>query len=359
MKFSTPTLLAILATSAVVGAAPATVTEPMTAGLIKKSDISDALSIIEELGQLNQKRSFVEDENELFELSKRADSLLGQLITTLTNSGIIGDVWHFLTTDSQLRTTLLNVTKKAISAGITYGPSVIKAIYNSGYIQKFFNLIYTDSALRSTLFSVAKTIFSSGLNLLKAFLSTRSDATTAAGSAATAKREDVGAMENLEAREMLDFDSELYYDKRDALDVAQSVYTAIKNTGIVQGLVSKAMADPTATISYLTSALKTGLVVTEDIYNWSKNSGLLDSAINFLKTDGLTYGKSIASFIGNLIVNGQASVSDVDNASTASATTTATTAAATGAAATGAGASGAGAGAAAATPTTLVSSRLY
>lgn len=348
MKFSTPTLLAILATSAVVGAAPATVTEPTSNGLIKKSDISDALSIIEELGQLNQKRAFIEDENDLFELSKREDSLLAQLLTTLTNSGIIGDVWHFLTTDSELRTTLLNVTKKAFSAAITYGPSVIKAIYNSGYIQKFFNLISTDSALRSTLFSVAKTIFSSGLNLLKAFLGSRSGATTAAGSAATYKREDVGANENMEAREVLDFDPELYYDKRDALDVAQSVYTAIKNTGIVQGLVSKALADPSATISYLTSALKTGLVVTEDIYNWSKNSGLLDSALNFIRTDGATYGKSIATFIGNLIVNGKASVSDVDNASTPSATVTPSTAP-----------TPSGAAAAAATPTTLVTSRLY
>ncbi|SGZ55574.1 CIC11C00000001122 [Sungouiella intermedia] len=324
MKFSTPTLLAILATSAVVGAAPTTISEANTAGLIKKSDISDALSIIEELGQLNQKRAFVEDENELFELSKRADSLLGQLITTLTNSGIIGDVWHFLTTDSQLRTTLINVTKKAFSAALTYGPSVVKAIYNSGYIQKFFNLLYTDSLLRTTLFSVAKTIFGSGLNLLKAFLATKDGSTatnTAAAPASTpaAKRE-----------ETLDFDPELYYDKRDALTIAQSVYNAIKLTGIVQGLVSKALADPNATISFLTSALKNGLVVVEDIYSWAKTSGVLDSAVNFLKTDGVKYAKAIATFLGNKIVNGSATVNDVDNAPGATTTTTAGTGAASG-----------------------------
>lgn len=328
MKLSNATLLTILVSTAVVGAAPTAVTEPMTAGLIKRSDISDAMSIIEELGQLNQKREFIEDENELFELSKRADSLLSQLLTTLMNSGIIGDVWNFLTTDSELRTTLLNVTKSAFSAALTYGPSVVKAIYNSGYIQKFFSLLYTDPNLRSTLFSVAKTVFSSGLNLLKAFLAIRSEGSSTAGSTPTAKRDFLGERDILEEREIMDFeyDPELYYDKRDVLDVAMSVYTAIKNTGIVQGLVSKALADPTATISFLTSALRTGLVVVEDVYTWSKNSGVLDSAINFLKTNGLTYAKSIATFLGNLIVGGSVSVSQIDNASTIATTATATTA---------------------------------
>lgn len=338
MKFSTPTLLAILATSAVVGAAPSPITQTSSefTGLVKKSDISDALSIIEELGRLNQKRELVEDENELMELSKRADSLLSQLLTALTNSGIIGDVWDFLTTDSSLRTTLINLTKKGLEAAVTYGPSVIKAIYNSGYIQKFFSLLYNDLSLRLTLFSVAKTIFSSGLNLLKAFLSdSGSSTTTAADSTATAAaKRDV-----LEVREDLDFDPELYYDKRDLLDVAESVYTAIKNTGLVQSLVSKALADPLATISYLTSALKTGLVVAEDVYSWAKSSGVLDSAISWIKSDGLTYGKELAKFIGNLIVDGEASVSDVDNATTTAATTTTT--------------------ATTATATTLVRRRLY
>lgn len=329
MKFSTPTLLAILATTAVVGAAPATITESSSdfTGLVKKSDISDALSIIEELGQLNQKRELIEDENELFELSKRADSLLSQLITALSNSGIIGDVWNFLTTDSTLRTTLINVTKSAFQAALTYGPSVIKAIYNSGYIQKFFNLLYTDSSLRSTLFSVAKTIFGSGLNLLKAFLSTKSGSTTAAATptaAAAAKREAVE----------MEFDPELYYDKRDLLSVAESVATAIKNTGIVQSLVKKALADPTATVSFLTSALKNGLVVAKDVYTWSKNNGILDSALNWIKSDGATYAKEIALFLGGKIVSGDASVSDIDNATTTAATATTTTAAAAAGAAT-------------------------
>lgn len=337
MKLSTPTLFAILATTAVVGAAPSTVSESTSefTGLVKKSDISDALSIIEELGQLNQKRGMTDDENELFELSKRADSLLGQLITALANSGIIGQVWDFLTTDSTLRNMLFDLTKKGLQAAITYGPSLIKAIYNSGFIQNFFSLIWNNADLRNTLFSAAKVIFKSGLNLLKAFLGTGSNsaapaaATPAAATpAAAAPAAAAAKREALEMQE-LDFDPELYYDKRDMLSIAESVATAIKNTGIVQSLVQKVLADPQASVSFLTSALKNGLIVGQDIYNWSKNSGVLDSAINWMKEDGTTYAKEIASFIGSKIVSGEATVSDVDNASTGTVTTTTAVAAAT------------------------------
>lgn len=339
MKFSTPILLAILTTSTVVGAAPSTITQSTSdfTGLVKKSDISNALSIIEELGQLNQKRELVEDENELFELSKRADSLLSQLLTSLANSGIIGDVWNFLTTDSTLRTTVVALIKKAVQGAITYGPSLIKAVYNSGYIQKFLTYIYNDASLRSTLLSVAKTIFSSGLNLLKAFLSTKtSSTTTTATAAATTIKTTAAATTTTKAAAKredleLEFDPEMYFDKRDLLTVAETVYTAIKNTGIVQSLVLKALADPQASISFLTSALKNGLVLAEDVYLWAKSSGVLSSAISWIEKDGLTYAKDIAEFFGNLIVSGTVSVSQIDNASTSAAasTTTKSTAAAT------------------------------
>lgn len=138
MKFSTPTLLAILATSAVVSAAPTTVTGQTASEstqLVRKSDITDALSIIEELGSLKQKRDVIEDEAELTQLSKRADSLLSELITALTNSGIIGDVWDALTKDSELKTELGSLVKSAVKTAVTQGPALIKAVYNSGFSQ--------------------------------------------------------------------------------------------------------------------------------------------------------------------------------------------------------------------------------
>lgn len=320
MKLSTPTLFAILATSAVVGAAP---TEIQSAGdsstfLVKKSDVTDVLSIIQELGLLNQKREFIEDENELAELSKRADSVLGELLSALASSGIIGDVWNILTTDTALRTEIVALVKSSIQGLITAAPSLITAVWNSGLLQKIFSDIWNDAALKTALFDVAKAIFSSGLNLLKTFLANRSGSSTTTTAAATTTTAAA-------KREIVNFNPEEYYDKRDLLTVAEQVVTAIKNTGIVQSLIQKALADPSASISFLSSVFSKGLVLAEDVYSWSKSSGLLLKALAWIAANGPTYAADVAEFLGNQIVSGNATVSQIDNASSSVATTTTST----------------------------------
>lgn len=324
MKLSTPTLFAILAASTVVSAAPADVvgSHADSAFLVKKSDVSDVLSIIEELGQLNQKRAFIEDENELMEMSKRADSVLAELLSALASSGIIGDVWDILTSDTTLRTEIWTLVKSAIQGLITAAPSLITAVWNSGLLQKIFTDIWNDADLKTALFDVAKAIFSSGLNLLKTFLANRtssSTTTTAAATTTTAAAK----------RDFVNPNPDLYYDKRDLLSVAESVVTAIKDTGIVQSLISKALADPSASISFLETVFSKGIVVAEEIYSWAKSSGLLSTALSWISANGATYAKDVAEFVGNLIVSGNATVADVDNASSTVSTATTSTATST------------------------------
>lgn len=339
MKYTTPTLLAILASASFVSAAPSEIDfSSTTTGLVKKDDVSDALSLIEEIGRLNQKRSLVEDEGELSEISKRADNLLSELLSALSNSGIIGDVWNIITKDQGLKSELGSLIKSAVKGAIAQGPALIKAVWQSGLLQTIFKDIWNDQGLRSSLFNVAKAIFSSGLNLLKTFLAN--------------KEKGSGGNNNQQQKRDLDevnFNPDVYYDKRDLADVAETVVNAIKNSGIVQNLVKKALADPQKSVNFLKSALHNGVVAVKDVYNWSKNNGVLDDALNFIKEHGPTFAKDVAGFIGGKISSGEASVSDVDNASgnigTKTATATATTTAA------------AAAGSPAAT--TLVRRRLY
>lgn len=332
MKYSTPTLLAILASASFVSAAPTQVdASQFTSALVKKEDVGEALLILDEIASLNHKRSLSDDENEIFELSKRADNLLGDLISALSNSGIIGTVWDTLTKDENLKSTLSDVVKAAVKGAISYGPAIIKAVWQSGLLQKVFSEVWNNQELRSALFNAAKAIFSSGLNLLKAFLANRNSG------AAQSKREAEALPE-----EVHNFNPDMYYDKRDLVSVAQTIVTAIKNTGIVQNLVKKALADPQASISFLTSALKNGVVVAKDIYNWSKDNGLLQKGIDFIAKNGPTFAKDVAAFLGGKISSGEASVSDIDNAQGASAGTLT--------------ASG---NAKRAVPTTLVQRRLY
>lgn len=320
MKFTTTTTLAVLAAAACVSAAPSPVEQ--TTQLVKKLDVSDALALIEELGQLNQKRELIDDANELHELSKRADSLLAQLIQALSNSGLISVIWNDLTKDLALKTQLTDLIKLAIKGAITAAPSLITAIWQSGLLQDVFKTIFNDAQLRLVLFQVAKALFSSGLNLLKAFLSSRGGAasgTTPAGATPSAAAK----------REVVEFDAELYYDKRDLISVATTVVNAIKSTGLVQALVKKVLADPQASINFLVSAFKNGLVVAKDIYTWAKNNGLLAKGLAFIQLNGPTFASEVSSFLGKEIVAGNASVEDIDNASLPEGTTTATTAAAT------------------------------
>lgn len=303
MKYSTPTLLAILASASFVSAAPTQVdNSQFTSALVKKEDVGEALLILDEIASLNHKRSLSDDENEIFELSKRADNLLGDLISALSNSGIIGTVWDTLTKDENLKSTLSDVVKAAVKGAVSYGPAIIKAVWQSGLLQNIFSEVWNNQELRSALFNAAKAIFSSGLNLLKAFLANRN-------SGDNSKREAEALPE-----EVHNFNPDMYYDKRDLVSVAQTIVTAIKNTGIVQNLVKKALADPQATVSFLTSALKNGVVVVKDIYNWSKDNGLLQAGIDFISKNGPTFAKDIANFLGSKISNGEASVSDIDNA---------------------------------------------
>lgn len=345
MKLSTTALVAVLLSTAAVSAAPTQITAEKidTNSLVKKSDINDVMALIEQLGQNNQKRALIEDEAQLLELATRDQSLLAQLITALLNSGLIGDIWKILTTDQQLKSLVVGMVKSAIKGAIAQGPALIQAVWQSGLLQTIFKDIFQNGELRPLLFSAAKAIFSSGLNLLKAFLAMRnggSSGTTPApstGSGAAAKRElDTDASDNvIRLFDLSQLGDDDFIDKRDMLAVAQQVYTAIKNTGLVQGLVQKALADPQASISLLTNVLKKGWVLGTDVYNWANQSGILQSGLKWLGANGATYASDVAQFLGNQIAQGKASVSDIDNAQPISGGTTTPTAAAAAPAASG------------------------
>ncbi|CAI5757100.1 unnamed protein product [Candida verbasci] len=315
MKFSQATLFAILASSTFVSAAPAIVVEQ---SMVKREDINDVLEILKELKSLNAKRELVEGD-ELLELTTRADSVLGELITALTNSGIIGDIWNTLTTDPAISTSLQNIIQAAIQTAVVQGPALIQAVWNSGLLGNILDKFLNDTDLRNALFDVAKSIFGSAVNLITSWIgggSSSATAATAAPAATAAKRAD-----------LLDQSGE-YLSERDLASIIQWIVQEISDSGIVQSLVSRVLADPQAAISFLTSAFQTGLVVAEDIYSWAKSSGLWDSALAYIGQNAGTWASAIASFLGNALSSGQISASDIDNAGTLSTSTASTAAAA-------------------------------
>ncbi|KAG5420966.1 hypothetical protein I9W82_000056 [Candida metapsilosis] len=305
MKFSQTTLLAVLASSAFVSAAPAIVSDQ---SMVKREDVNDVLAILKEIKEHNAKREFLEGDA-LIEHDKRADSALGNLISALANSGIISQVWNTLTTNDAIKTSLTNIVKDAIQTAVVQGPALISAIWNSGLLGDIFNDFLNDTDLRNAFLGVAKSLFGTAVNLITSWLSGSSSSsatTTAAASTST------GAAAK---RELLDLNAE-YIDKRDLTSIIQYIVQEISDSGIVSSLVNKALADPQASISFLTSALKNGLVIAEDVYNWAKQSGLWDSALSYIENNAGTWASAIASFLGNALTSGTVSASEIDNANT-------------------------------------------
>lgn len=319
MKFSQTTLLAILATSAFVAAAPTNVVAETA--IIKRAELNDALSILDEIKSLNKKRSVADSDEAVAAISKRAESLLGNLVTALSQSGIISDVFNILTTDPALRAEIGTIVKSAVQGLIVQAPALISAIYNSGLIGKVFQDFINSPDLLNALLAIAKSLFSTGLNLLTGGSSTpttTTDAAAAAPTPAAAKRDDD-------------------LSRRDILDIAESIASDIKDSGIFQSLVSKVLANPEQSIDFLTSALKEGAVIGEDIINWASLNGLLQEGLSYIEQNGGTFASSIASFLGDQINAGNLTTADIDNAGSASSavanlyatkTTIATTAAA-------------------------------
>lgn len=355
MKLSHTTLLAILATTSLAASIPQPVVSDTT--LVKRSDANEILNILDELNAIKVKRDLVETEEEHLELLKRQDSVIGDLLSGLASSGIIQDVWNTLTTDQELRSEIGDLTKAAIQGLIVRGPALIKALFNSGLIGKIFKDVINDKTLLNGLLGAAKALFSTGLNLL----TNRSGSSTAAAAATTAAttttaapaaagtttaaaaaantaaaaagglsptNTDSAAYASIAAQYKREEGVE-YLEKKDLLSLISTVVTEIKNSGIFSSLINKVLADPQASISFLTTVLQKGVVLGEDVYNWAKNNGLLEKGLQWLQTNGGTYAGAVANLVGDLIDGGKVLASDVDNATTAGAATSTTTTAAT------------------------------
>ncbi|CAH2351210.1 putative opaque-phase-specific protein OP4 [[Candida] railenensis] len=323
MKFSQATLLAILATSAFVSAAPTeTVNFESTDIIVTRQDANEILDIIAEIKSIHAKRDFAEGE-EYHELSRRADSLIGNLITAFANSGILGTIWNTLTTDETLKSEISGLIKSAVQAAIVQGPALIKAVWNSGLIGNIFNEFLNDTDLQSALLAVGKSLFSSAANLLLNYGG--SSTTTAAAAAkrdalptqAVVKRESYEADVMLSERDIL--------DKRDLSSLITTIVTEISNSGIITTLINKVLANPEQSISLLTSALKQGLVLAEDLYSWAKSSGVLDSALTYIQNNGGAIVSALGKFLAAALGSGTITADQINSAG---GTTTATTAAA-------------------------------
>lgn len=327
MKLSTTTIFAILATTALTNAAAIdTPTATSNSGLVvKREDLNEVMEQLQQLRSLKVKREEIDDEMALVEFDKRAESVLGNLISALANSGLISQVFDDLTSAPELKEAIVAILKATLQAAVVQGPTLIKGIWNSGLLQDVFKTVLNDSDLRSALLGAGKALFSTAVNLVQNFLGSKTDtsSSSAASAAAAASKREITIIS-----ERSDSDSQ-DIEQRDLGDIISFIVTEIKDSGLVSSLFNKITQDPEATINFLSSALKTGAVVVKDVYSWAKSSGVLAEGISWLKNSDNGIISTLASFLGNALNTGSVSADEFDNATTSAAATVATTKTAT------------------------------
>lgn len=316
MQFKTHTLLAILlATSA----AAQQVNSQQFAGdfstntLVKRSDALDLLSMVQELNQLMiQKREISEDHEDFHELSTRANNAIYDFISALTRSGLLGDVFRIITTDAALQAEVTSITRNAIQGLIVQGPALLAATWNSGLLQDVFTTFLNDADLRNSFIAVIRQVISTMITKIKRILSNKisgvvdaltPEAAAAAAAAPPAKRELTPLdIENLHKSFDVEFSSEgEFLDKRDTMSTVLSIVQAIYNSGLVQSMISSALEDPIATITFLTEALKNGIILISDLIRWAKEAGLTDGMMQLIATSESEYLNEFIAFVAPLI----------------------------------------------------------
>ncbi|KAF6069481.1 hypothetical protein FOB64_003126 [Candida albicans] len=266
MKFSQATILAIFASSALVSAAPANIVSEQT--MVKREDVNAIVELINEIKHINQKRDLAEGED-LLELQRRADSVIGELVSALYNSGVIG--------------------LSAVQGAIVQGGALIQAVWNSGLLGDVFNKLINDTDLRQALLDVGKALFNSAANLISIWLGGSSSSSSAAPAAAAAAPATNGASkrEIMEAAE--------YLSERDLASILSWIVQTIKDTGIVQSLVNQVINNPDTVITLV-----------------------------YIQNNAGSWIKALAGLFGNALSNGTITASDINNAGSSSKPTAAT-----------------------------------
>lgn len=277
--------------------------------VVKRADVDEVLSILKELEHLNnRKRDLSDNHDEYHMLSARADSVLADFVIALTNSGLIGDVFHIITSDKDLQAQLASTIESAIHGLIVQGPPLITAIWHSGLLQEVFTTFLKDAELRDSFLAVLKRILSTSIRkitrIMEAKLSKGPKMAPKSNMASKpnmatpspSKRDYIDNLQKNEAITQLFSEGELL-DKRDVTSTLIMIVEAIYNSDLIQSLISKVLADPIAAISFLTSALKNGVVVIGDLIRWAKQYGLIDSMMQYMENSGSKYLEEIAELL--------------------------------------------------------------
>lgn len=265
--------------------------------------------------------------------------------------------------DTELKTQIKSTVEATVKGAIVHGPALIKAVIDSGLIGDLFHDISNDSELQDVFAKIAKELFNDAVELVEGQFNISSSGSSSSGSSSplsirptgsgsshnsitkislgggssptassntdlslpsggsgsgvTYSSIDLSGLDKRENYEML--------EKDDLANVVISIVQEIANSGIVQSLVQKVVSNPQQVVNFLSAALREGTVILLDLYNWAKQSGILQEGLNWLAKNAGGIVGTLAGFVAKLFGDGSSAASG-SAAPTAAAQATATTA---------------------------------
>ncbi|SGZ49290.1 CIC11C00000003066 [Sungouiella intermedia] len=274
MKLSHSTMLAVLATSAVVQAAPAPIKAQDSTQIMKRDDLERALAAYEELQALKVKRADL-----AAELAEREYQVVTDVLTAIKNTELTPVVLKFFVSNETLKNLTITGLEYVIKSGLISLQSLLQLSVESGLVVSVVNDLLFNCQLYVSIFNTIKSLALSLLTGLFKKDGTEKRAYTLEEGIEMLRRDGLMPPDLLEQAG----------EKRDVDDIIVNLLESLASSGLATQVVETILTDP-AFISFGAQVVKQlnseGLINLSALLSATQSSGLLSQLVKeFLSFD--------------------------------------------------------------------------
>lgn len=235
MKLSNTALVAILAASTAVEAAPAAIHNvPATMSTsVEQRSLEQALAELEQLSELKRRGT---DEMGLVDIQAREYALITQILTAVKNSNLVPVVVKFFIDNPALRKIAIDAVVLIIKLGLISLKTLLQYLVQLGLLSRVLLDLLNDCHVYANVLLLVRDVLGNILNRL--FKQTKRELYTQEEELAMYERD--GLLKHYPTAEAVSADAE----KRDLHDIIINVLQSVANSGLGTSVVEAALTDP-------------------------------------------------------------------------------------------------------------------
>lgn len=277
MKLSHSALLAVMATSAVVQAAPAPIKDRQLTQLTKRDDLERALAQYEELQALKIKRSDLDAE-----LTEREYQIVTQVLTAIKDTELAPVVLKFFVSNTTLKNLTITGLEYVIKSGLISLHQLLDLAVQSGLVVSVVNDVLSNCEVYVSIIDIAKSLVKNLLGGLLKRDGPKRPYTLEEGM-------EMLRRDGLMTPGMLEQTSDVGAEKRDVDEIVVNLLESLASSGLASQVVETVLTD-TSFLSFGAELIKElnsqGLIKISTLVSAVSQSGLLPQLIKeFLNFD--------------------------------------------------------------------------